>query len=688
MITKTEPGLSRPNDNPFDLTSSGQQQHQHNQQHRTAHVGHSGVAPVQPYRHHVDFTAEEKAQLDSDLSKYLPAEFTATRSGPGRSTLTYVEGWKIKNLANKLFGFNGWSSAITDVTIDFLEVENDGKVSVGVSCIVRVTLKDGTYHEDVGYGSSENQRSKAASFEKARKEAATDALKRALTSFGNLLGTCLYDKNYCKYVSNQRVDKTKFEGAEFYTYPTEARTHPQAAKPPPPSKPNQPVQPQQNSYPPQQIQQQNQQQNLQQNPFQNLQQNQQPQTGAGVNSSAQANSWSAGPSNSYKPDGAQQGSAAGKRPMGGPPFNGGSTASANVSSTTTSNGISMANPVAPPNKVSGTGNQVMNGTGAHMQTKIKVEVDDGKDRGDHLVARRRDSAYYSEEGFNFDLDYLTHISTDDLFFGPDLDDSAPSQALPESPRMGDFENLDVDLGDMLNDDSPIKPKATTSNFVAVSSNTLGASNNGLPATPRRSGSFGRSTSSPSLVQTTPTKKSQQEAQRNQGLPPGAPFRATTPVPFAELNAFKNPAYAPRSASPQALVLNNNQGDTRPTSTSQNRQSGGNIGSRAQTPQGANDGLNINRTITGAAQSSSMAKAGPADVLRANSLAASTSVAKDQHGNNNNTSSGYRPPTNYITSGQAHNIYGNNNGAGLKRPFINNGSHDLQSSTANKEPRLD
>lgn len=138
MITKTEPGQSRPNDNPFDMTTSAQ---------HTAHVGPSGHAPVQPYKPIVDFTTEEKAQLDSDLLKYLPPEFTATRAGPGRSTLTYIEGWKIKNLANKLFGFNGWSSAITDVTVDFLEVENDGKVSVGVSCTVRVTLKDGTFHE-------------------------------------------------------------------------------------------------------------------------------------------------------------------------------------------------------------------------------------------------------------------------------------------------------------------------------------------------------------------------------------------------------------------------------------------------------------------------------------------------------------------------------------------------------------
>jgi DNA repair and recombination protein RAD52 len=41
-------------------------------------------------------------------------------------------------------------------------------------------------------------RSKALSIEKARKEAVTDGLKRALKSFGNILGNCLSDKDYVK----------------------------------------------------------------------------------------------------------------------------------------------------------------------------------------------------------------------------------------------------------------------------------------------------------------------------------------------------------------------------------------------------------------------------------------------------------------------------------------------------------
>ena len=70
-------------------------------------------------------------------------------------------------------------SSLRIVLIDFIDHVND-KYYIGVSTFVRVQLKDGAYHEDVGYGVSEGMRSKALSLEKARKEAVTDGLKRAL----------------------------------------------------------------------------------------------------------------------------------------------------------------------------------------------------------------------------------------------------------------------------------------------------------------------------------------------------------------------------------------------------------------------------------------------------------------------------------------------------------------------------
>ena len=41
-----------------------------------------------------------------------------------------------------------------------------GKFSVGVTAIIRVTLRDGTFHEDTGYGGGDNIRGKGTALDK------------------------------------------------------------------------------------------------------------------------------------------------------------------------------------------------------------------------------------------------------------------------------------------------------------------------------------------------------------------------------------------------------------------------------------------------------------------------------------------------------------------------------------------
>lgn len=90
-------------------------------------------------------------------------------------------------------------------------------------------LQDGSYHEDVGYGVSEGLRSKALSLEKARKEAVTDGLKRALRSFGNALGNCILDKDYLRSLNKLPrqlpldVDLTKTKREDFEPSVEQAR---------------------------------------------------------------------------------------------------------------------------------------------------------------------------------------------------------------------------------------------------------------------------------------------------------------------------------------------------------------------------------------------------------------------------------------------------------------------------------
>ncbi|XP_036155459.1 DNA repair protein RAD52 homolog isoform X4 [Myotis myotis] len=140
----------------------------------------------------------------------------------------YIEGHRVINLANEMFGYNGWAHSITQQNVDFVDF-NNGKFYVGVCAFVRVQLKDGSYHEDVGYGVSEGLKSKALSLEKARKEAVTDGLKRALRSFGNALGNCILDKDYLRSLNKLprqlplEVDLTKAKRQDFEPFVEQAR---------------------------------------------------------------------------------------------------------------------------------------------------------------------------------------------------------------------------------------------------------------------------------------------------------------------------------------------------------------------------------------------------------------------------------------------------------------------------------
>lgn len=140
------------------------------------------------------FSSEEFVQINKKLDEVLHDDISY-RQGTGGVRLAYVEGWKLIKLANDIFGFNGWSTSILSICTEFVDSEN-GRFALGITCTARVTLKDGSFHEDVGFGSAENFKSKGLAFEKAKKEAVTDATKRALRHFGYALGLSTYDKEY------------------------------------------------------------------------------------------------------------------------------------------------------------------------------------------------------------------------------------------------------------------------------------------------------------------------------------------------------------------------------------------------------------------------------------------------------------------------------------------------------------
>lgn len=157
-----------------------------------------------------EWAAKDIATIAAKLDKQLGPEYISARAGPGGTKVHYLTAEKCITLANEVFGFNGWSSSIQNIQVDFAdENPQTQRVSIGLSVIVRVTLRDGTYHEDIGYGSIENAKGKAMAFEKAKKEGTTDGLKRALRNFGNVLGNCIYDKDYVKQVTKVKAEPVK-----------------------------------------------------------------------------------------------------------------------------------------------------------------------------------------------------------------------------------------------------------------------------------------------------------------------------------------------------------------------------------------------------------------------------------------------------------------------------------------------
>lgn len=132
---------------------------------------------------------EVKTHLEAPLN---PA---AIKPPPQGKYGEYVDGLHVIREANRIFGFDGWSYAITRLELVSRVVTTKPQVRVGYMATVAVTV-DGVTREGAAVGSGMvNPDSEADGHESAIKEAETDALKRALRSFGNTFGLALYDKD-------------------------------------------------------------------------------------------------------------------------------------------------------------------------------------------------------------------------------------------------------------------------------------------------------------------------------------------------------------------------------------------------------------------------------------------------------------------------------------------------------------
>lgn len=133
------------------------------------------------------FTTEQIAALDAPLSKS-----NVKRNPRG---FDYVESWHAEAEANRIFGFDGWSSIVLEskCVVEAEAALSSGKGwTVSYIATVRVTV-DGVQRDGAGAGHGKD-RDLGLAHESALKEAASDAEKRALKTFGNQFGLALYDK--------------------------------------------------------------------------------------------------------------------------------------------------------------------------------------------------------------------------------------------------------------------------------------------------------------------------------------------------------------------------------------------------------------------------------------------------------------------------------------------------------------
>jgi DNA repair and recombination protein RAD52 len=66
------------------------------------------------------YTPDEIAALQARLEKKLGPEYISSRPGAAGQKVHYLSADKCINLANEVFGFNGWSSSIQNIQIDFV----------------------------------------------------------------------------------------------------------------------------------------------------------------------------------------------------------------------------------------------------------------------------------------------------------------------------------------------------------------------------------------------------------------------------------------------------------------------------------------------------------------------------------------------------------------------------------------
>ena len=142
------------------------------------------------------------------LNEELNSSRIKTRE-KGNISLSYIEGFDVIDTANLIFGYGNWSYLISKLEQVSQEQNHNQNFVVCYKAVVKLIVKDENHNksisrQDVGFGSGV-AKTLSDSHENAGKEAVTDALKRAMRSFGNQFGNSLYDKTKNHQANNESI---------------------------------------------------------------------------------------------------------------------------------------------------------------------------------------------------------------------------------------------------------------------------------------------------------------------------------------------------------------------------------------------------------------------------------------------------------------------------------------------------
>jgi hypothetical protein len=137
--------------------------------------------------------AFDQTQVEA-LSSKLSAKHIKTRRANDGTTLSYIEGWHVIAEANRIFGFHAWDrETIYTKCVWQGTLRRSHACSYVAQVRVVVRARDVVICREASGSGHGLGTTPGAAHESAIKEAETDAMKRALITFGNSFGLALND---------------------------------------------------------------------------------------------------------------------------------------------------------------------------------------------------------------------------------------------------------------------------------------------------------------------------------------------------------------------------------------------------------------------------------------------------------------------------------------------------------------